>query len=63
MMMRTYCESVRCEEAVLKVNSPAYRRKVRIPSRTKGLEFTAFAARYETRAEELAIRVAVKLGL
>ncbi|CDF34137.1 unnamed protein product [Chondrus crispus] len=63
MMMRSYCQRVQCEETALHVNSPRYKKKVRIQSRTEGLQFTAFAARYGTKAEELAIGVAVRLGL
>ena len=63
MMMRSYCQQVQCEETALHVNSPRYKKKVRIQSRTEGLQFTAFAARYGTKAEELAIGVAVRLGL
>ncbi|CDF40909.1 unnamed protein product [Chondrus crispus] len=63
MRMSTYCESVGCKEAVMEVNSPRFKRGMRIESNTKGLEYTAFAARYDTQAEESLIRMAVRFGL
>ncbi|CDF40907.1 unnamed protein product [Chondrus crispus] len=63
MRMSTYCESVGCKEAVMEVNSPRFNRGMRIKSNTKGLEYTAFAAPYETQAEESLIRMAVRFGL
>lgn len=64
MMMRTYCELLGgCEKKISKVNSPRYRKAMRVPSRTEGLEYTAFASRYGTVAEEAVIRFAVHVGL
>lgn len=63
MMMKRYCGMVGCEERSMKVNSPKYRRGMRVKSRTDGLEFTVFAARYETRAEEFVMSSAVRAGL
>ena len=63
MRMSTYCDSVDCKEAVIEVNSPHFNRRMRIESNTKGLEYTAFAARYDTQAEESLIRMAIHLGL
>ena len=63
MRMSTYCDSVGCIEAVIEVNSPRFYRGMRIASNTKGLEYTVFAARYDTQAEESLIRMAVRLGL
>lgn len=63
MMMKSYCELVGCEERVMEVNSPRQRRRLRVPSRTEGLEFTAFAARYSTRAEEMMLAAAIRIGL
>lgn len=66
MMMATYCAAVRerqCREEVRWVNSPKWARKARVASRTSGLEFTAFAARYATRVEEAVLRMAVHVGL
>ena len=63
MRMSTYCDSVGCIEAVMEVNSPRFYRGMRIASNTKGLEYTVFAARYDTQAEESLIRMAVRLGL
>lgn len=62
-MMRSYCEEVGCVEKVIWVNSPRYRVGLLVPTRTKGLAFTAFAARFETRAEEGVLAAAVRLGL
>lgn len=63
--MRTYCRisKVKCREDHLYVNSPRYRRGIRIKSNTEGLEFTALAARYETWTEELLLAGALRLGL
>lgn len=63
MRMRTYCEIVRCVRKVALVNSPSWRRALRVESRTKGLVFTAFAAKYETRMEEVALGLLVRIGL
>lgn len=63
MMMRSYCGMVNCSKEMLHVNSPQFNRRVRVPSNTDGLEFTAFAARYETRAEEMVMSAAVHVGL
>lgn len=63
MMMRTYCTIVGCEQRTMKVNSPRYTRGLRVTSKTDGLHFTAFAARYESRAEEGVLNAAVRMGL
>ncbi|CDF38326.1 unnamed protein product [Chondrus crispus] len=63
MRMSTYCDSVGCKQAVVEVNSPRFSRGMRIESNTKELEYTVFAARHDTRAEESMIRIAVQLGL
>lgn len=65
MRMSTYCRvaSVKCRKDQMYVNSPRYRRGIRVKSRTEGLVFTALAARYETRAEELVLAGAVRLGM
>lgn len=64
MMMRTYCGIVKgCKEQEMLVNSPKYRRQMRVNSKTAGLVYTAFAARYETNTEEHVLRLAVRLGL
>lgn len=62
MMMKSYCALVSCQRTVAWVNSPAYARGLRVVSRTSGLEYTAFAARYETAVEERALAVAVRAG-
>lgn len=63
MMMKRYCGMVECEQRVMDVNSPKLRTALRVRSKTDGLEFTAFAARYATRAEELVLSTAVHVGL
>lgn len=63
MMMRRYCDIAECSEQVMHVNSPRFKRGIRVPSSTDGLEFTAFASRYETRAEEAFISAVVRTGL
>ena len=63
MMMRSYCGIVRCDRRRMFVNSPKYRRGLLVPSRSEGLVFTAFAARFATRVEEHILTAAVHLGL
>lgn len=63
MMMRSYCDLVGCVRKVLLVNSPVRRRGLRVQSRTEGLEYTAFAARFGTRVEEVLLSAAVKIGM
>lgn len=63
MMMKSYCTIVSCVEDTLEVNSPKLRRGIRIASKTEDLHFTAFAARYETQIEEMAMATAVRVGL
>ncbi|CAN8064314.1 unnamed protein product [Agarophyton chilense] len=63
MMMRTYCDLVSCDQRIMQVNSPRFKPSIRIPSSTDGLHFTAFAARYQTRMEEIALTTVVHAGL
>lgn len=63
MMMGTYCEMVGCTGRAKHVNSPKYSRRRRVQSRTEGLEYTAFAARWETKVEERVLTAAVRIGL
>lgn len=64
MMMKSYCELVGgCVGKRIYVNSPRYRRGLAVETKTKGLVYTAFAARYETRAEEKLLSTAVHVGL
>lgn len=64
MMMRSYCEQVgSCMRSVRWVNSPKFQRALRVDSRTDGLSFLAFAARYESKAEEHVLRTLVRLGM
>lgn len=62
VMMRTYCRDVQCVWKAMLVNSPKYRIGLSVPSRTEGLAFTAFAARFETMAEERFFSAAVRIG-
>lgn len=63
MMMRTYCEIAGCKREAMLVNSPKYQRGLVVKSKTSGLHFTALAAKYETRVEEVILSVAVHFGL
>ena len=63
MMMKRYCTLVHCEKRIMKVNSPKLQTGLRVSSKTEDLEYTAFAARYETRAEELILSTAVHIGM
>lgn len=63
MRMGRYCGMVGCERRKMMVNSPKRRAGLRVGSRSGGLEFTAFAARYETVVEEMVLAAAVRVGL
>ena len=63
MMMTRYCGEVGCVRRRMKVNSPKYRRGLVVPSRTNGLIMSAFVARYGTRAEEMVLSAAIRVGL
>lgn len=63
MMMATYCEQVGCVTKTMMVNSPRWKRALKLDSRTDGLQYLAFAARYETKTEERLIKAAVRMGL
>lgn len=63
MMMKSYCRDVGCVRNIMQVNSPTFRRARRIDSQTKGLLFTALAAKYETMVEEHLLRTVVRAGL
>lgn len=59
MMMKTYClEVARCHMEDILVNSPRWSVGKRVQSKTKGLAYTVFAARYETKLEEIALKTA-----
>lgn len=69
MMMQSYCARRRgdglvgCTRRRMWVNSPRMRRGLRVASRSKGLQFTALAARFETIVEEHVLSGLVRLGL
>lgn len=65
MMMRSYCDMIEsgCDRRIMKVNSPRYKKGLRVSSRTEGLEFTAFAAKYATRVEEFGLNALVRVGM
>lgn len=63
MMMKTFCTIVSCGKKEMHVNSPRYSRAVFINSKTEGLQYTVFAARYESRLEEAVISAAVRMGM
>eukprot|EP00737_Agarophyton_chilense_P005310 gb/GEZJ01007774.1/.p1 GENE.gb/GEZJ01007774.1/~~gb/GEZJ01007774.1/.p1 ORF type:complete len:194 (-),score=12.60 gb/GEZJ01007774.1/:69-650(-) len=63
MMMSSYCLKVGCSRRMTYVNSPKYKRSLRIRSNTPGLTFLAFAARYGSHIEEKVLAVAIRMGL
>ncbi|PXF44036.1 hypothetical protein BWQ96_06209 [Gracilariopsis chorda] len=64
MMMRSYCELAgKCTERFLKVNGLKYERGKRVGSLSDGLSFSALAARFESKMEELVLKTAVHIGL
>lgn len=63
MRMSSYCRLVSCVQKVILVNSPRYKRGLLVKSNTAGLHFTALAARYDSRAEEIVLTTAMRLGL
>lgn len=65
MMMKTYCmrnRNAKCVRRVTLVNSPRMRRRLRIASNSKGLEFTTLAAKYGTSGEEMCLAFILKVG-
>lgn len=65
MMMRTYCAQTQqtCTRRVMLVNSPRMKTAMRIPSKSEHLQFLAFAARMQTRTEEVLLSGLIRLGL
>lgn len=63
MMMKSYCAVAGCTRTVKLVNSPRLSRGIRVPTLTKNLDFTALAARYESRAEETVLKALVHMGV
>lgn len=61
MRMSSYCREVPCVRRLIQVNSPRYKRELLIRSNTAGLQYTAFAARYNSLVEEIFFRAAVRL--
>lgn len=63
MRMSEYCKMTGdCVKKDMMVNSPRWRRGLRVGSHTDGLEFTALAARWETTMEEHVLRALIRLG-
>lgn len=64
MMMRSYCErkEISCKKRIMAVNSPRMRVGLRVATRSKDLEFTALAARLESKFEEVLLRHLIHLG-
>lgn len=67
VLMRTYCETMAhggCVRRTMTVNSPAMKwsKRIRVDSLTRGLSYTPFAARFESRTEESFLRVLVRAG-
>ena len=63
MMMRSYCDIVSCRSEVKRVNSPSWKKGMRIDSRSEGLQYTAFAARWGTKAEEHVLNAVIRVGM
>lgn len=65
MTMAAYCALVHggCAKRVRRVNSPRFALALRVPSKSTDLEFTAFAASFETVVEALALAIAIRIGL
>lgn len=63
MRMGRYCDEVGCMKEVRWVDSPKWRRRWRGKTRTEELVMTALAARWETRAEELLLRMLSGFGV
>ena len=61
--MSKYCDLVGCSEAAMEVNSARFSRGMRFESKTEGLEYTVFSARYDMQVEESMIRPFVRYGL
>lgn len=63
--MKSYCEldGVSCRRGVSWVNSLEYVRRLRVPSRTEGLQFTTLASRFGSRLEEKFLSTLVHLGI
>lgn len=63
MMMRTYCaQHASCVHRVMFVNSPRMRSGLRVASATRGLSFSAHAARFETVVEEKLLSALIRAG-
>ena len=63
MRMGRYCEIVGgCVEKVMYVNSPRRRNGLRVQGNGGKLLFTAFAARFNTRFEEVVLNAALRAG-
>eukprot|EP00178_Gracilaria_changii_P021912 TRINITY_DN6490_c0_g1_i1.p2 TRINITY_DN6490_c0_g1~~TRINITY_DN6490_c0_g1_i1.p2 ORF type:complete len:415 (-),score=48.91 TRINITY_DN6490_c0_g1_i1:972-2216(-) len=63
MMMKTYCKLRGCSSKLMYVNSPRFRRGIRVESNTECLSFTALAARYQSGTEERLLSLGVRMGL
>ena len=63
MMMRSYCEIVGCRPGIMRVNSPKFRKQIRLNSHSEGLVFTALAAKWGTATEERVLRGLIRLGV
>lgn len=68
MSMKTYCETQsekqpRCETRKMLVNSPRFAISLRLNTNTSDLQFTALSARFETKLEEVALTLAIRIGV
>lgn len=64
MMMKTYCELLgKCRRQIKFVNGIRMKPGFRLPSKSSDMQFTAHAARYETRLEEMILRKVIIFGI
>ena len=62
MMMKSYCDLVKCDRRISRVNSPKWERGLTINSNTEELQFLWFSARYATRTEQFLLSLFVRTG-
>lgn len=67
MMMKTYCARTQpagaCTRVATAVNSPRMQLGLRLQARTRGLQYTAFAARYGSGMEERVLQTLLHAGM
>lgn len=64
MMMSSYCTLAGgCTKRLMHVNSPRMNRKLRLLTKTDGLQFTALASRYQSVVEERFLSTLVHMSM